>query len=237
VSPGARGAALVASWLFSACTPSPTRAPDLRAATCLGPADATGLAVYLHGVDEPGISDQELENRRHLEAIAHTLSLRIAVPRASTRCPDEPNQLCWGWTFDDAELDSGAKAISAAAAACFGAERRFGLIGFSNGGYLVTKLLRTCSVPARLPSVTWMLTIGSAMSRGPLEPAPPDLSGCGRLVMIEGTHDTWNFDPEDHLLHGLEGKHADVRAIRFDGGHGVPVEPTRAALADLVRPP
>jgi predicted esterase len=217
--------------------PPPSPVDPLRSAACLGPADASNFAVYLHGVDEPGISDQEFDNRRNLDVVAKELSLRIALPRASRPCPNQPGELCWGWTFDEPEVDAAATAVKDAAASCFGAARSFGLIGFSNGGYLVTQLLRTCSFHQRLPTATWMMTIGSAMNRGPLEATPADLAECGHLVMLGGTHDTYNFDPAEQLLHGLEAKHADVHAIRFDGGHGVPLEPTRRALAGLLHLP
>ena len=52
--------------------------------------------------------------------------------------------------------------------------------------------------------------------------------------MLAGTSDPFNFDPEDHLLHLLEAKGADVRAVRFDGGHLLPEEPLRKVLATLV---
>ena len=231
--------ALLASLLgMLACSRSPPRAslPDpLRTAACLGPADATTFAVYLHGVDEAGISDQELENRRTLDAVARKLSMRVALPRASKPCPNQPGELCWGWTFDESELDAAATAVKAAAASCFGASRPFGVIGFSNGGSLVTKLLRTCSLRQRLPGAAWAMTVGSAMNHGPLEATPTDLSACGRLVMLSGTRDAYNFDPDDQLLHGLEAKHADVHALRFEGGHSIPYEPTQAAIAGLLR--
>lgn len=228
--------------LLSGCsrrttTSSQPTPADLRAATCLGPSDATHFAVYLHGVDEPSISEQELGNRRSLDAVARLLSLRIALPRASQRCPDPPSSLCWGWVFDDREMEAASDAIRHAAESCFGAHRAFGLIAFSNGGYLATKLLRTCTLHDRLPDATWTLTIGSAMNHGPLEPKPEDLSTCGRLVMIVGTSDTYNFDPDDGLLHALQAKHASVRGVRFDGAHLVPEAPTRDALADLLRAP
>jgi predicted esterase len=82
-----------------------------------------------------------------------------------------------------------------------------------------------------------MLTVGSSMIHGPLEPKPEDLSTCGRLVMLAGTQDTYNFDPRDQLLHALEAKHADVRGVQFEGGHAIPDEPTRDVLAELLRLP
>ena len=91
---------------------------DLRTATCLGPAEATHFAVYLHGVDEPSISEQELQNRRSLDAISSSLSLRIALPRASRPCPNQPSSLCWGWAFDEQEIDAAADAVKLAATSC-----------------------------------------------------------------------------------------------------------------------
>ncbi len=232
-----RFAVPVAAWLACACSRhNVARVDDLRTATCIGPADATRFAVYLHGVDEVSISDQEIHNRQSLDAIAKSLSLRIALPRASMPCPNQPASLCWGWAFDAHELDGAADAVTRAAGACFGRAKPFGLIGFSNGGYLLTKLLRTCTLHAKLPDAAWVLTVGSTMLQGPLESQPDDLSACGRLVMVSGTRDTYNFDPADHLLHALRDKRADVRGVRFDGPHGVPEEPTRTVIAELLRP-
>jgi hypothetical protein len=131
-----------ATVLLLACTRPTISSPDLRMATCLGPPDASHFAVYLHGVDQPSVSAQELGNRKSLGAIAKALSIRIALPRASMPCPNEPSSVCWAWSFNEREVDATVEAMTRSAAACFGTGRPFGLIGFSNGGYLITKLLR-----------------------------------------------------------------------------------------------
>src|SRR5262249_37570459 len=131
---------------------------DLTTARCIGPADAKRFAVYLHGADAPALSDQEVGNRRTLAQIAKELSIRIALPRASSTCPNQPGSVCWGWTYNDAERTAAVTAIDAAAAACFPTDRRFVLIGFSNGGYLLEKLFRTCELPSRVPRATSVVT-------------------------------------------------------------------------------
>jgi predicted esterase len=206
-----------------------TSSTDLRRVSCLGPSDAKSFAVYLHGMDSPSISDQELGNRQSLARAADALSMRIALPRASIPCPNQAGSLCWGWAFDEAEIDVSARAVKDAAQACFGSQP-YGLIGFSNGGYLLSKLLRTCALHVKLPTATWAVTFGSAVFKGPLEPQPASLADCGRLVIAAGTGDTYNFDPTDHLLNALKAKGADVTALRFEGGHLVPEEPLQRAL-------
>ncbi len=209
---------------------------DLRAARCLGPTNARSFAVYLHGIDSAVSSDLELKNRTNLARIAASLSMRIALPRATLTCPNQKSSLCWGWSFDEAETDTASAIIDRAAKECFG-DRPFGLIGFSNGGYLVSKLMRQCLARDKLPRVSWMVAIGSAAFKGALEPRPESLVGCGRLVLLTGTEDTFNFDPTDRFVHLLEAKGADVRAVRFDGGHLVPEESLERVLRDLVARP
>jgi predicted esterase len=200
-----------------------------RAATCLGPADATTFAVYLHGMDSPTVSDQELGNRDILAHAAAARSIRIALPRARTTCPSDPGARCWGWNFDDAEIDAAATTIADAAQACFGA-KPYGVIGFSNGGYLLSKLYRTCRLHDKLHDATWTITFGSAIFEGALEPQPGSLAGCGRIVIVAGTGDSRNFDPTDHLATVLNAKGADVTSLRFEGGHSVSEQPLLQAL-------
>jgi len=217
-----------------ACSRRPAPTGDLREATCIGPADAAHFAVYIHGIDDKAIGDEELANRTNLAHLAAALSLRIALPRATEDCPNQPESRCWGWTFSDGELAAASTTIAKAANACFG-DRRYGVIGFSNGGYLLSKLVETCTLHTRLPNSTWGVTIGSATFHGELPPEPASLAGCGHLVVVSGTRDTQNFDPTDHFATVLAAKHADVTTSSFDGGHVVPDEPLRRVLEPLLR--
>ena len=98
---------------------------------CLGAPSAAHRAVYLHGLDSAGPSWQELHNRDVLAELAARFDLRLALPRGVC-----PRGRCWP------EADSALPWIRAAARACFGHKRLNGLIGFSNGGFLVGGLAR-----------------------------------------------------------------------------------------------
>ncbi|MBX3193461.1 MAG: hypothetical protein KF819_41150 [Labilithrix sp.] len=204
----------------------------MRTASCIGPAHATAYAVYLHGMDGVSPSGQEMQNRAILASMASKLSMRVALPRATARCPNQPSSICWGWTFDEREVHEGATTIDAAARSCFG-EKAFALIGFSNGGYLLTKMLRSCVLPSTLPRVTQLVTSGSTMMKEPLEREPSSLAGCGKLTMLIGDKDEFNFDPTGTLLHGLQRKGADVREVRFEGTHLLSEEPLMRVLSSF----
>jgi predicted esterase len=190
--------------------------------------------VYLHGVDSPDPSGQELGNRSVLETVAQRLALRIALPRATRHCPNQADSLCWGWSFDDAEQRDAAATINRAAKDCF-PEKRWVALGFSNGGYLLTRLLRSCSLKSLLPSASQLVTSGSAMLKGPLEPTPAALDACGALTMVVGTQDEFNFDPQQNLFNALRAKGAKVDEIRFAGGHALEAEALTRALSDSER--
>jgi dienelactone hydrolase len=160
--------------------------------------------------------------------------MRIALPRASKPCAGQPSSICWSFDYNDADTDAAADAIRRAAGTCFG-EHPFGLIGFSNGGYLLSKLFRTCRLHEKVQHSTWLLTVGSSTYRGALEFEPARLSGCGSMTMIFGSKDAYNADTDDQYLHALQAKGADVRSVRFDGPHLVPEEPTKTIVGQLLR--
>lgn len=191
---------------------------DLRSAACLGSQNAESFAIYLHGMDGQTPSEQEMTNRETLAALARKLSIRIALPRARMACPSQPGSICWGWSFDDAEVKAAMSIVRDAARSCFGGKPA-ALVGFSNGGYLLTKLIRSCSLKSELAEATRVITVGAGMIKGPLEPKPESLVECGELTMLVGTKDEYNFDPSGNLFRGLRGKNANVREVRFDGGH------------------
>jgi hypothetical protein len=207
----------------------PTPQLDLPPARCLGPYDGHAFAVYLHGMDTPELSAQEVHNRSVLMHLSEALSMRIALPRATATCQA---QLCWGWTFDDREVDAATAEINRTARECFG-DKDYVAIGFSNGGYLLDKIYRGCEMKTRLPHARWLFAVGAALLKGPLEAQPESLAGCGALTLLSGSEDRFNTDPEDNFLHRLQAKHADVRAIRYAGGHELVEAPLGRALSSL----
>lgn len=224
---------LVMALLLCEATACAATAPGLAASpssvddSCLGPTDARTFAVYLHGVDSTAPSEQEQHNRQVLAQTAEALSIRFALPRAQQSCGPS---ICWGWQLDLAQRQAAASAVTAAAQRCFPARARYGLVGFSSGGYLVLSLLRVCELRTTLPNVDWSVAVGSAMLRGPIEPIPTDLSACGTATVLIGTDDIHNNDPTNNYLHQLESKHANVSLVSFKGGHELP----RQALIDLL---
>jgi predicted esterase len=202
----------------------------LRSARCLGPTNATSFAIYLHGMDGQTPSDQEIGNREVLASIAERLSMRIALPRSTRACPTQKGSICWGWSFDDTELDEATSTLRAAAATCFG-DKPVVLVGFSNGGYLLTRLVSTCTLGRRMPRATRVVTVGSGNLSAPLGPQPTSLADCGELTMLVGERDQYNFDPKGNLLKELHAKNANAREVRFDGGHLLVTEPLERVLS------
>ncbi|MBX3231478.1 MAG: hypothetical protein KF837_29400 [Labilithrix sp.] len=180
-------------------------------------------------MDGATASPQEMANREVLAALARKLSVRFALPRSSMACPTQPGSICWGWSFDDAELAAAASVVRAGARACFG-DGPVTLVGFSNGGYLLNKLIRSCSLKSHVPEAVRAITVGAGVFHGPLEPSPESLTGCGELTMLVGDEDEHNFDPSGNLLRQLRAKHANVREVRYHGGHLL----NEAALGDAL---
>lgn len=212
----------------TATSGAPAVSEDLRTASCIGPKDARSFVIYLHGLDAESPSAQEMGNREVLAALARKQSLRIALPRAKQACPGKPGTVCWGWGFDDAEVAAAAATVREGASSCFG-DQPATVVGFSNGGYLLTKVIRSCALKRELPNVTRVITVGAGMVKGPIE-REPRLEGCGELTMVVGTKDEFNFDPGGNLLEQLRARGASVREVRFDGAHVL----DEAALAGVL---
>jgi predicted esterase len=174
-------------------------------------------------------SDQEIKNRSVLAVLAEELEMRIAVPRASSRCSE--NTVCWGWALDDEDVKRALKEVANAAASCNLPDRKLGLIGFSNGGYLVVKLFRADMFKEAHPKIHWGIAVGSAMIKGPIEPHPFRVGG--QLTLIIGNKDTFNYDPEQNYLKQLRRKSPSVQLREFAGGHELPLNETRDVIFEL----
>jgi predicted esterase len=201
---------------------------------CLGPADARHQLVYLHGMDGPNPSPQEIANRQVLSKIASTLSVRVALPRATLPCPTQPGSICWGWDFSESGLAAdaarAAPLIEESAKRCFPAHSHYGILGFSNGGYLLSGVYRSCRLSDLLPKADWLVTVGSAPQSKSMTYNSRDLRGCGSLVVMSGTRDEFNSDSDGGLLKELEERRANAREVTYDGGHLLSLEATEAVL-------
>ena len=200
---------------------------------CIGDANAKHAFVYLHGRESRTPSSDEEHNHDVLRRLAKELDARFAMARADTACKDDASQICWGWAFDDAELEHTAKIADAAADKCFAHGTKYALVGFSNGGYAIDDMVARCQLGKLLPRATRGVTVGAAMFKGPFFGAPDDLSSCGDLTMIVGTNDQWNFDPTDNYLHELTKRGAHARTVHVPGmAHALELGPLRDALRE-----
>lgn len=231
-------ALLIASFLLTApaCSTAPSypRVPagDANAvASCIGPEDSMGFMVYLHGRDFDPPGTLELQNRHVLEQIAENLHIKIALPRGSETCGGNGPPRCWGWEISDSQTEEALKAIQSAADSCFGSGKSFGLIGFSNGGYVVDRIYRTCA----LRSSSWFISVGAGAANPPSAQWAADLSTCGTFTLIEGTQDPQNYDKSGTYLGKIQRRGGHAQELQFEGGHEIPYEPTRRAILENLR--
>ncbi|SBS38950.1 Serine hydrolase (FSH1) [Marinomonas spartinae] len=197
----------------------------LRNAKFLGDKDSHSVVIYLHGMDLPNVSDQELANRQKLDEIGHVLSIKFYLPRSVTKCHQNDNQLCWPQDNVD-ELERTLSTITSSANFERG-DKLEGIIGFSNGGFFTSKLIQNCL----LPDDFWVVSIGSAGAWGDSE---KDLSNCGRVISIIGKNDRWHYSYMLNFHRYLQSVGAKSKLIEFNGGHAMPLSELKRELALLL---
>jgi predicted esterase len=116
--------------------------------------------------------------------------------------------------------------IDKAAASCFPPASRFGVIGFSDGGNMLNRLVTECvSLDA-----TWIVSVGSEGNVP--RAAPRDLKRCGRIRLIAGRSEATLLQSRG-FARSLAARNADVRLVEHPGGHLLPLRETRQVLAEL----
>lgn len=205
-------------------------AADGSSTLCGGVANTSSGLIYLHGMDTFEPSIQELGNRQILQDVANLLNLKIAMPRATLNCPQNPKQICWGWTFDERERTNIFSKITEAATTCGLDLKNSVVVGFSNGGHAVNALFEHCKLDVLKLSVS----SGAAKFSGQLPPETPPLTGCGSLVLLTGTNDRFNFDPSHNLERQLLAKGANTIEVDFDGGHVLSEKALLSALSEKI---
>lgn len=206
--------------LFSA----PTYALD----ECIGSKDSNTVAIYLHGMDTESPSPQELENRKILKKISEILNVGIALPRSTAKCPNK-TQLCWGWNFNEAGIiDSALKTSQQTNEKCFPKSKHTGLIGFSNGGFVVNQIVKEC----RKNDFDWLISIGAGGSWNQTD--KKDLSNCGSLTLMAGKKDKSNYESIKELKKWLTEKKANVTIVEYDDGHTIPEKDLQKVLRSVI---
>lgn len=185
--------------------------------SCIGPKSATHFAVYLHGLDSIHPSPLEVDNRKVLTKIAEAKNIRIAVPRAQMKCPNQENAICWGWNFDSDEIRKILPDIIRAKESCFANDKPFTMIGFSNGGYLLTHwyALGLKSVPVKQPVA--LIASGSSWNGLPIK--KENISENSKLILIAGSEDKYASEKSKLFYDELKKIAAPVTFMSFLGGH------------------
>ncbi len=192
---------------------------------CIGPETATKYIVYLHGMDTVLPSPQERGNRSILEELAKNLNIRFALPRATDKCPTNPQQICWTWAAKTgADLAPVKNAVKTAASDCF-AKKNYTVIGFSNGGVAVTALLRLCE------RVDFKSAIVIGAAGGWFSSDPKTLTDCDlKLTSLLGSEDQSNQKPVRDLVNHLITLKASISLVEYTGGHRLVYEPLFSLL-------
>lgn len=198
---------------------------DAMATDYIGSKDAKNFVLYLHGMDSPGPSKQERTNREVLKKIAEKLDILFALPRSESKCSNNEKLLCWEQdTIEELQKtyavikDSVDRKIH---------ENSFGIIGFSNGGFFVSKLLQHGITNEPL----WFLSIGSAGSWNSKNKI--DLKNRSPIVILIGRHDRWHYDYAHKYANYLKEAKANVHLMAFDGGHEMLAQPIIEAIKKL----
>lgn len=190
---------------------------------CAGNSSATHALIYLHGVDSPQPTPQESENRALLSRLAKSENIALALLRSTNFCSQAAfkGKLCWP-RGDDQSLSENLKQMLKDAAICHKSTAKIGMLGFSNGGYFLNRIVSRC---LQTP-VSWFASIGSS---GSIDGASKHATGCGRLLLMIGRKDMTHHKARS-FYQELRKIGRSVEWQEFEGGHVIPEAPTRTAL-------
>jgi hypothetical protein len=241
---GRLAAGLAAAWLLAA-----TSAEARFAATCVGAPGAKHAAIFLRGITpaggealdaltlarfrawpttlaSEGVYTPVAYYEAPLAAVAARLDLRFALVTSDVACRGALHARCF---FGDTPANVAATyaEVVSAARRCFEPRsERFGLVGFSNGGYHVARSLLLCLEP----HPRWALAIGGA---GDAKLAAGErLDRCARAVTL-AAGDQDGVTPAARALAAAMRRLGLAATFQsFPGGH----ELTENALATLLAP-
>lgn len=187
---------------------------------CVGPSDSKVKIIYLHGIDDPSIGNQERRNRKLLQRLGDTERWRIAILRGNRRCISG-KKVCWT-SKGSGGVERTYKYILESANKCFDTQKKFSLIGFSNGGYYLASLFNKCLAP--LPQ--FLIAMGSSASgtvKGP----------CVPIALLIGKRDI-TLDKAKLYFRTLKQKGVDVKMSVFEGGHMIPYSKLKVVIKQFI---
>ncbi len=202
---------------------------------CLGEVGAKNSIVYLHGFTGRNWNGREQSNLKNLRKIAARMDVRIAVPMSKKSCEIRGGeQRCWGVNMTRTQALETLKVTKRAAAKCFEPDSNYGVVGFSNGGYMATKIFGYCLAPRHAPNLDWIVTVGAAKLWGSGS-RRSDLRACRPITLVAGKKDKYNYERRQNRFRQLRRKGAKVSVLLFDGGHELPYGPLITALRKYLR--
>lgn len=109
---------------------------------------------------------------------------------------------------------------------CSRNQRVSGLIGFSNGGLLVNRVVQQCLSVER----DWVISVGAP---GSWQPSTESLENCGRLMMLLGRADEGARSSALELKEHLETRSAKVLWLDYDVGHSLEIASLKRVLSSM----
>lgn len=198
--------------LYLTAKPSYGAKQKVSLAACHGTPQAQEGIIYFHGLDPRKPSKQELFNREQLKKLSERKNFRLAIMRSHYIC--SKNVACWPMSTSKKiklTLDQTLKASKS----CLGSVNKISAIGFSNGGYYVSKLVQMCH-PNPFRKV---IAIGSAGSWS--KKVKGSLEKCGQLDLFVGNKDV-TFPKAKKYYQYLKKRQAHISFHDFPGGHELP---------------
>ena len=143
------------------------------------------------------------------ERIASKHNWRIALPRGDGRCSSGQRQ-CWR-VRSKGDLKRSWSRVVEGAKTCFKDPSRFGVVGFSNGGFFTTAASAFCLEP----KASYYISVGSAgLGYIPTR----SYKNCGPLRFHVGKRDVTRKRSFD-LYQRLKPRLKDLKFVTFEGGH------------------
>lgn len=222
--------------------PAPKKKVDLDRAfpeeiKCLGTSKSKNFAVYLHGFTDSNFSGREAKNLAQLKKLGRMMDMMIAIPKSPKGCYQNGQlKRCWGVEMTKSQAVDATELAEKAAHKCFPGGSKYGIIGFSNGGYVATKIFSHCLAPEHSPKLDWLVTVGAAKLWGE-GAVGRRLKSCRPITLVAGKRDVHNYERRQRKFRKLQNKGAQISILLFDGGHEVPFGPMVTALRGYLNKP
>ena len=203
---------LILCSFFYSVLPASVIADGVSIISCHGNDHDTSGLMYFHGLDPKKPSIHERFNRKELALLSKRKKMKLVILRSNYLCKNERN--CWPMESASTLKRVYSEAMQASAN-CLKNTQNITAIGFSNGGYFLSKLVQWC-----LPNTfDRIIAVGSAGSFRKHEKKL--LSTCGLLELFVGKKDI-TYKKARVYEQELRKRKADVIFKAFEGRHELP---------------